>query len=318
MRIVLSTPTHGSLLTGNRCTANQWAGVFSDLGHKVEIYDINSHDQLPASDLLVTLHGEYSEPIIKESRKDSPDKPIILAMTGTDIYPEPNETVQKSLHLADIIIVLQSKAIERIPSQFRAKTEVIFQSAKKFSGKTNPDPNYFDVCVVGHLRDVKDPMRTAVAARNLPESSQIRIFHAGGILDPKYLEIVRAEESKNPRYHWIGNLSEMEVSQLIAESKLMTITSLSEGGARVVGESVLNLTPIISSAIDGVIGLIGEDYPGYFPTGDTLALTELLCETERDPQFFKSLQLHTETIAPRFHPDREKEAWKLLLQRFET
>lgn len=314
MKIVFSTPTHDTLPTGNLCTANQWGELLRELGHEVSIQGIENDREAPGADLLITLHGEQSLPVIKHSRETAPDRPIILAVTGTDIYPEPNETVRESLRLVDRIVVLQANALKQIPATFLPKTHVIFQSAEAFPGDVNKATDFFDVCVVGHLRDVKDPMRAAVATRNLPESSRIRIHHAGGVLDEKYRELITTEQAENPRYEWLGSLSEEEVAGLIASSRLMVISSLSEGGARVVGESIVNGTPVISSAIAGVKGLLGDDYPGYFPVRETSSLTSLLNRAETDPEFFSSLQQHIADLASRFQPEVEMESWKDLLK----
>ena len=75
------------------------------------------------------------------------------------------------------------------------------------------------------------------------------------------------------------------MADLIASSRLMVMSSLFEGGARVVGEAMVHGTPVISSRIDGVVGLLGDDYPGYFLPGDTAELAALLNRFETDPGF---------------------------------
>ena len=56
----------------------------------------------------------------------------------------------------------------------------------------------------------------------------------------------------------------------------MVISSLSEGGANVISEAAVAGVPVLASRIDGNVGLLGADYPGYFPVGDTEALARLL------------------------------------------
>jgi glycosyltransferase involved in cell wall biosynthesis len=71
---------------------------------------------------------------------------------------------------------------------------------------------------------------------------------------------------------------------------------------------------VISSHIDGSVGLLGEDYPGYFPTGDTEALAELLLRAETESGFYGELTRHCHRLKPLVDPARERQAWEDLLQ----
>ena len=172
----------------------------------------------------------------------------------------------------------------------------------------------FVILVAGHLRDVKDPMRTALAARNLPAESKIIIRHAGAILEERYQGLVAAEEEANPRYQYIGSLPHDALSEQIRQSQATALTSLSEGGSRVLGESIVEGTPVIASRIDGVTGIIGDDYPGLFPVGDTEALSVCLFKLESDPAYRSLLGNETKRLADVFDPSREDAAWKKLIQ----
>ncbi len=57
-----------------------------------------------------------------------------------------------------------------------------------------------------------------------------------------------------------------------------------------ISEAVTIGVPIVSSAISGSIGLLGEDYGGYFPVGDTQALAFLLERAENDAAFYEVLR----------------------------
>ena len=67
--------------------------------------------------------------------------------------------------LADRIIALQPAARDKVPAALQDKLRVIVQSAE--APASNRAPDTFDVCVVGGLRPVKDPMRTAAALTSL-------------------------------------------------------------------------------------------------------------------------------------------------------
>jgi len=66
--------------------------------------------------------------------------------------------------------------------------------------------------------------------------------------------------------------------------------------------------------VDGNVGLLGADYPGYFPVGDTQALARLLQRLEHEPRFVARLAKALARRAPLFRPARERAAWKALLR----
>ncbi|MEM7012051.1 MAG: glycosyltransferase, partial [Verrucomicrobiota bacterium] len=200
----------------------------------------------------------------------------------------------------------------QIPAEFADVTRVILQSAKRI-GVASRDESAFDICVVGHLREVKDSLRAAEASRQLPKQSKIRILQVGGVHEDEYQERIKVELAENPRFKWLGELDEQEVADVIASSQAMVISSQFEGGARVVGEAVVHQTPVLSSRIDGVMGLLGEEYPGYFEFGDTYALLQLLERFENDDAFSAVLRQATSEAASQFSPELERAAWKKLM-----
>ena len=84
-----------------------------------------------------------------------------------------------------------------------------------------------------------------------------------------------------------------------------------------ISEAVVDGTPVIASRIPGSVGLLGENYLGYFPVGDTGTLARLLVRAESDSGFYRRLQSHTERLAPLFRPAEERARWKKLLAEFD-
>jgi hypothetical protein len=76
------------------------------------------------------------------------------------------------------------------------------------------------VCVIGHLRPVKDPFRTALAARLLPASSRIRILQVGGGMNEEMAARARAEMKINSRYLWLGEQPRWRTRRILARSHL--------------------------------------------------------------------------------------------------
>ncbi|MCZ6641316.1 MAG: glycosyltransferase, partial [Gammaproteobacteria bacterium] len=219
---------------------------------------------------------------------------------------------RRALARADLIVVLQAEAVQEVPRALRNRVHVIYQSAKPLRSVPAARQRSFDVACVGHLRAVKDPMRTAMASRGLPAASRIRVIHAGTALTRAMESRAMRENEQNPRYTWLGSLTTGRARQLIAKSRILVVSSRMEGGANVIAEALIDRTPVIASRISGNLGMLGADYPGYFECGDTAALTRLLWRCENDSSFLRSLQAHCDARRPRFLEVSEREAFAKL------
>ena len=313
MRIVLITPEGPTSRTGNRVAASRWARILRRLGHRVRI--AADYDGRPA-DLMVAVHAWRSAASIERFKATFPERPVILQLSGTDIYQyidsDPAPTL-RSMELADRLVALNDLAWRVVPKRLRARLCVIHQSAATLPHPRRPSARVVIVSVIGHLRDVKDPLRAAEAARLLPATSRVRIEQVGRAYTPAWAARARAEMKANPRYRWRGDVPAAAVRRLLAQSHAMVISSLSEGGANVISEAAVAGVPVLASRIDGNVGLLGADYPGYFPVGDTEALARLLQRMEDEPHFVARLGKALARRAPLFRPARESAAWRRLL-----
>ena len=123
----------------------------------------------------------------------------------------------------------------------------------------------------------------------------------------------RAETARNPRYRWVGELPHWRTRRLLAGSRLLSLTSRMEGSSNVLSEAIISSVPVAASRIPGLVGTLGKGYPGYFPLGDTRALTRLLSKAESDSRFYRRLGAHCARLRPLVNPERERSAWKKLL-----
>lgn len=169
------------------------------------------------------------------------------------------------------------------------------------------------MCVVGHLRAVKDPLLAAQAAARLPADSRIRVVHIGAVLDSDLAPLVEAQARTNSRYRWLGALSRRDTLRHIARAHLVALTSRSEGGANVVAEAVMARTPVVATRIDGALGQLGVEYGGYFEVGDVDGLARLFTRAEKDSDFYASLRAQCDARRVQFLPQTEREAWRSLL-----
>jgi glycosyltransferase involved in cell wall biosynthesis len=91
------------------------------------------------------------------------------------------------------------------------------------------------------------------------------------------------------------------------------VTSVLEGGANVVSEAIAAAVPILSTLIPGSVGILGPDYPGYFPVGDTRALYRAMHRAETDSAFYNELSRRISDLRLVVEPQRERESWNALL-----
>jgi putative glycosyltransferase (TIGR04348 family) len=312
MKICMVTPAPPRSLTGNRVTALRWARLLGQLGHRVNV--IEEYDG-QACDLMVALHARKSARSIQRLEEEKPGTPIVLALTGTDLYRDARACpmTKLSLQLAAAIVVLQPEGLREVPDWARSRARAIVQSAEPVHAQP-PRRDAFEVALLAHLRPVKDPFRAAMAARLLPTRSRVRVLHAGATLDPDLHERARSEQSSNPRYRWLGEMPRWRALRVMARSRLLVITSRSEGGANVLSEALASGVPVLSSRIPGSTGLLGGDYPGLFAVGDTQGLAALFERVEGDAEFRGALTSWCRRLAPLVEPARERKAWRELLR----
>ena len=223
-------------------------------------------------------------------------------------------TTLMSIKLADRLGTLHRLAMRVLPASAHHKVHVIYQSAISLPGSVKRSLRHFDICVAGHLREEKDSMRVAYAVRNLPKSSRIRVLHFGKAHNEEWATYAKEEMKINTRYHWFGEVPHWKIRRAYNTCHLMVLPSVMEGGANVISEATVAGLPVIASDIDGSIGLLGDDYAGYFPVRDTNALCELLLRAEAEPKFVKKLEQQCKQCAGLFTGEAEKQAWADLLK----
>lgn len=291
-------------------TAVRWGRILRDLGHRVAI---TTPEKSGSADLLVALHARRSGDAIASFREKFPERPIVVALTGTDVYRDlpDDETAQRSLELASRIVTLQQNAIDVIPAAHRSKARVIHQSARPRPARRSRPKRTIRLALVGHLREEKDPFRAVEALRLLSGHSRLRILHAGRALDAAMGE--RARQVSDERYRWLGELPAWKTRDLIAASHALLLTSVIEGGANVLSEAIVDHVPVLASRIPSSEAILGQRYPGFFAAGDARSLADLLERFDNDDGFRVTLQRQIEQIAPLFDPLLEKKQWSSLL-----
>ena len=310
-KILIITPALADANNGNWQTAQRWAGLLSGA------FDIELQKTWEGQtcDLMIALHARRSAASITDFKAKT-TAPLIVALTGTDLYRdiETDADAQRSLVLADRLIVLNDLGAQRLPLALRDKTHVVLQSTP-MQASVQKTVERLSVVMVGHLRSEKSPETFFQAAELLENKPDIEFIHIGAALDDRYGAQATALTQGLGNYTWLGAVGHAEALKYIQQSHVLVHCSRMEGGAHVVMEAICASTPVLASRIDGNVGLLGEQYPAYFEWGNANALANLLLEmrasqTLADPEagLLAQCRRACEALAPRFHPDRERDA----------
>jgi putative glycosyltransferase (TIGR04348 family) len=292
------TPAGPGTRNGNRHTALRWAAFLRAAGHKVAV---STELEAPGADMLLALHARRSHASIKAFPRD---RPLVLALTGTDVYRDIRSSAeaQESLERAERLIVLQPKAAEELPARLRRKVGVVVQSSSTRL-RHRPLASAFRVCVIGHLRAEKDPLRTLLCLPFVPQDLAIDVVHLGAALDPAL-----TPRTDDPRYRWLGSVPHARALRWLASSHAMVISSRMEGGANVVCEALRIGVPVLASRISGNVGLLGAGYDGYFPLEDERALARLIARAATDRRFYGRLKAQVSRLRNLVAPQAEARA----------
>lgn len=311
--VLIVSPALADANNGNWQTAWRWSRLLA-AHYRTQIVK----DWQPGADegavAMLALHARRSAASIAAWAQAHPGRGLAVVLTGTDLYRDIHEdaSAQRSLALAQQLVVLQAQGPQALPLAHRSKTRVIFQSTS--SRRTSPKTGrHLRAVMVGHLREEKSPETLFEAARLLRDRSDIRIDHIGAALDPALGELARQTQAACPHYRWLGGLGHEATRRHIQRAHVLVHSSRMEGGAHTVMEAICSGTPVLASRIDGNVGLLGEDYLGYFPWGDAAALTGLLQRCRDDASMIPALQAQCSLRAPLFEPAAERAALLALL-----
>ncbi len=183
----------------------RWQSFLKRLGHQVEISTRWSGKD---TDVLIALHAYRSHASIVQFRKLYPNRPIVLIMTGTDLYRDmpSHPEVLKSMEMVDAIVILQSAALAMIPKHLQTKTHIIYQSTKSVKRKSLLKKSFL-ISVIGHLRPEKDPFCTAESLKYLRPESKIQVFHLGKAMSPEMKSLAKSYNKELNNYQWLDELS---------------------------------------------------------------------------------------------------------------
>ena len=301
---MIVTPALTDANNGNWQTARRWARLLRPA------YRVRLAAQWDGGDdsLMIALHARRSAASVAAWRAAAPRRPLVLVLTGTDLYRDidVDATAASSLVAADRLVVLNRLGAQRLPPALRGRCRVVLQSCASRQALAHTD-HHLRALMVGHLRPEKDPQTCFRAIRRLAARHDVLLDHIGQALDAALGDEAATLAYSHPQYRWLGGLPHGRTRERIQKAHLLVHPSRMEGGAHVVIEAIRSGTPVIASRIDGNVGLLGGDYGGYFPPGDDAALATLLERARDDADMLPALREQIAQCAPRFAPEAERE-----------
>jgi putative glycosyltransferase (TIGR04348 family) len=312
MKIAIAVPPSAVPRSGNRHTAARWRDFLRELGHRVRVV---TEWKRGDDDLLLALHARKSHPSIRKFRQLRPKAPVVVALTGTDLYRDIRKyaDARRSLAMATRLAVLQNEGLRELKPALRHKTRVVHQSSDvRLTHK--PVRSRFRIAVIGHLRGEKDPFRAVRALRHLDPAARVEVVQIGGALDARMRAEARQWTKRERRYRWVGSVSHGTAMRWLASSHVLVASSVMEGGANVICEAARIGVPVLASRIPGNVGMLGRGYPGYFRLFDDPELARLIERCRTAPSFYTSMKRAVLRRRELFAPSAERSAVRRLMR----
>ncbi len=316
LRIVIVTPALADANNGNWRTAQRWSRMLST-GYRVRLATTWDGGD---DDAMIALHARRSASSVAAWKRRRPDAPLVVALTGTDLYgidldgevDDDDAGARRAIDAADRLVVLNAIGARVLPPALRPRVDVVLQScaARRPLPKSS---RTLTLLTVGHLRAEKSPETLFGAVRALTGRPRLRFDHLGAALDADLGAEATALAAECPRYRWLGARPHADARARIQRAHVLVHPSRMEGGAHVVIEAIRSGTAVVASRIDGNVGLLGDDYAGYFPVGDADALAALIARLDDDPAMLSLLERQCAALDPLFEPAREAAALHALV-----
>lgn len=311
--LVLVTPALADANNGNWQTARRWARLLAP-AYRVRLAARWAAGDAPA-DAMLALHARRSAESIAAWRQAHPRAPLVVALTGTDLYRDiaTDAQAQRSLQLADALVVLNDLGARSLPEALRGRCHLVLQSCSRRASRADKPQRWLRAVAVGHLRPEKDPLTLFAAVRLLGGCADIRIDHIGRALDEQLGQQAQSLARACPAYRWLGGLPHARARARIQAAHVLVHPSRMEGGAHVVIEALRSGTPVLASRIEGNVGLLGPGWGGYFEPGDAAGLAERLQQLRHEPDMLATLQQQAVQLQSRFEPSAEADALRAVI-----
>lgn len=305
---------------GNSTTADRLERILREGGLSVEMEEewYNGSE----ARCLVALNARRSAGAVEEFRDACPESRVVLVLTGTDInHPEmlhDESVTRQTMHAADSLVLLHEGSLERVPEDLHERCKVIYPSVDLPEGlQYHPNEgDVFEVLMAGNVRSEKNLPLAMDACALLPVNSRVLVNVYGdgeGALAQKML----AATASSAPFLWKGKTDHAALIEKMADADLLLNTSNQEGGANAICEAICLGLPVVASRISGNMGMLGDDYEGYFTSGNAESLAEILVRCATDREFYQILLDQVNERAALFDYAEESGRWHQLINQYQ-
>jgi len=315
VNILINSPYSLDSLKGNAVSAIRIASLLCDAGHEATAI---STTQPPAADVLIALHLFKSNDCVQSFRETSPTSPVVVYLTGTDIYQgleEDPERAKLLLEQADALVLSQQASKRVLPAELHSKCSIIYSSIELptyLPNIPNLQNDHTHIVIASHIREVKNPLIIPQALSLIPDA-KVKVHLLGDALDIELGEQVKLATTSDSRFVWHGPLDRETTLAWMKAADYTLNTSFQEGGANSIAESICVGTPVLASKIDGNVGFLGDNYPGYFDPYEPESLASLTKQVLGDTQLSEQLQRTCSNRSHLFTRTQEQQGWDNLV-----
>jgi glycosyltransferase involved in cell wall biosynthesis len=323
--VLIHSPFARQASQGNSVTADRLERILIEKGISV----VMEEDRYRGVDAecLIALNARRSAEVVADFGRACPDGKIIVILTGTDInHPEMEDAgspTRQTMDRADVLVVLHEAEFQSVPEHLHEKCRIIYPSVHLPAGiRHRPDTEQgvgegaegsFQVMMAGNLRIEKNPRLAVDACRLLSGNPGMAVASYGDATGDIADEMRRASAELG-NFEWLRKIDHTVLLQKMERADLLLNTSTQEGGANAICEAISLGLPVVASRIRGNIGMLGDGYAGFFPSGDARALADLLLRCATDRVFYSKLKSQIADRAPHFAYATEAAAWTDLVR----
>jgi len=301
--------------------------MFRDLGHEV----IPIAAELPIgceAEMLVALNAWRSAEAVLAFKECNPTGQVVIKVTGTELSRDPQSTewllANNTIKAAEVLVFSQPQAQRIAEAQFgdlEAKSHLIYPSTEvplELNHQRDwqkQEGRKLSIILAGNAREEKNPAflsRLQESSNDLENRISVKWF---GEADTCSRSIFKELKQSAKWFQWKGGLTQKELWEEMTQADLLLNVSSEEGGANAICESISMGLPVLASRIPGNVGLLGEDYPGYFGLNDPQQLQDLIDQIHEEQDFYALLGEAVNQRAALFSYENERLAWEDLFSK---
>lgn len=322
MHVALLSPFSIGPLRGNIITVQRVAQYLPATGWEVTTLALDTNDlqacklavDCARPDLLHAFHALQSAPLARILALQS-KLPYLVTMTGSDLYdPALLHHPDTALALRDAAAItcfdpLAADQLNTAYPHLTGKVSIIPQGVEPL---TTGQPFHrtaeeLIILLPAALRPVKGVLEAMEALSPLAaEQPQLRLWLAGGDLDPLYANQIRQQMTTRPWVRLLGEVPHQRMGDLYAACDLVLNNSRFEGGmANTLLEAMAAAKPVVACDVPGNRSLITHGITGWLfqKPGDLLTLIRRLGDDSA--LRIKTGQTAKERVIQQFSPQHE-------------